>query len=243
MGRLGHPSRRPQAGLVDSGRRRRLGGAHGRPVRARDRSVSGVYTAPTPGPGHLARRRASVRLGAVALQADATPGGPGAPGRDRRGHPGRAGLVRGPPPSVPRHVVPGRVPGRGRAGCLLVAVLVHPGTPGARALLGSRPLLWLGRRSYGIYLFYWPVRCSPAPTTTSRSRETRCWPSGRASPSFSPPSPTGSSRCRSARAPSGASGGTCATAAPSGSAGAGRGPRHGAEWSPWPSSRWAPHWW
>ena len=40
---------------------------------------------------------------------------------------------------------------------VLVAVLTHPGTPGAPALLGSRPLVWLGQRSYGIYLFYWPV--------------------------------------------------------------------------------------
>ena len=40
---------------------------------------------------------------------------------------------------------------------VLVAVLAHPATPGAGALLGSTPLVWLGRRSYGVYLFYWPV--------------------------------------------------------------------------------------
>ncbi len=40
---------------------------------------------------------------------------------------------------------------------VLVAVLAHPATPGVPAVLGSRPLVWVGRRSYGIYLFYWPV--------------------------------------------------------------------------------------
>ena len=40
---------------------------------------------------------------------------------------------------------------------VLVAVLTHPATPVANAVLGSRPLVWLGKRSYGIYLFYWPV--------------------------------------------------------------------------------------
>ena len=40
---------------------------------------------------------------------------------------------------------------------VLVAVGSHPGTPVVNRILGARPLVWLGKRSYGVYLFYWPV--------------------------------------------------------------------------------------
>jgi len=40
---------------------------------------------------------------------------------------------------------------------VLVAVAAHPGTPVLNRVIGTRPLVWVGKRSYGIYLFYWPV--------------------------------------------------------------------------------------
>lgn len=40
---------------------------------------------------------------------------------------------------------------------VLIAVAVHPAARVMPAVLGSRPLRWIGQRSYGLYLWHWPV--------------------------------------------------------------------------------------
>ena len=45
----------------------------------------------------------------------------------------------------------------GLATAALVAVVAHPHSRVGTRLLGWRPLRWVGERSYGIYLWHWPV--------------------------------------------------------------------------------------
>lgn len=43
------------------------------------------------------------------------------------------------------------------ASAALVAVVVHPWAVGTRRVLGARPLVEVGKRSYGLYLWSWPI--------------------------------------------------------------------------------------
>lgn len=45
----------------------------------------------------------------------------------------------------------------GLATAVLIAAAVHPDSRILRNVLGRQPLLWLGTRSYSIYLWHWPV--------------------------------------------------------------------------------------
>jgi peptidoglycan/LPS O-acetylase OafA/YrhL len=40
--------------------------------------------------------------------------------------------------------------------CVLIAAASHPGAPFGR-ILGAQPMRWIGQRSYGLYLWHWPI--------------------------------------------------------------------------------------
>src|SRR5690606_28010294 len=48
------------------------------------------------------------------------------------------------------------------AACLVLTAALHPGP--LRSVLGVGPMAWIGRLSYGLYLFHWPIIVWLVPT-------------------------------------------------------------------------------
>ena len=40
---------------------------------------------------------------------------------------------------------------------MIIVVIVHPAGSVWRRLLSLKPIVWIGQRSYGIYLWHWPI--------------------------------------------------------------------------------------
>ena len=95
---------------------------------------------------------------------------------------------------------------------MMIAAVTHRYALTGR-ILAIRPLLWVGTRSYGLYLFHWPIyqiirKVAGCPVDLAAVRG-RDGGHRRRSPSCR----TGSSRCRSAAASSGRGGTACGGAA------------------------------
>src|SRR5206468_834774 len=48
---------------------------------------------------------------------------------------------------------------------VIILVIVHPAGTVWRRLLSLKPVVWVGQRSYGIYLWHWPVFVLTRPST------------------------------------------------------------------------------
>ena len=55
------------------------------------------------------------------------------------------------------YMYPGVLAATAIASLVAIGVVVHPAASGARVVLGNRWIVAVGRRSYGLYLWHWPV--------------------------------------------------------------------------------------
>ena len=66
---------------------------------------------------------------------------------------------------------------------VVIAGVAQPDAGAFGRVLSIRPLRWLGRISYGVYLWHWPVYVLMTDVTTGSDRQTRCWQHGWPRPS------------------------------------------------------------
>ena len=100
-------------------------------------------------------RRGGVRVAAVAVSTGDPRTPVPRPGRRHRHRP--AGCIAAAAALTAGYVYQWLLPLVSLLALIAVMVVVHPAAVGMREVLGWRPLVAIGRRSYGLYLWTWPI--------------------------------------------------------------------------------------